>query len=578
MLDTETQLQILARLKQENCLQMVNLLSETELEEFKNRSLKWAIKGQITVEDKEVTLVVGGDDNFPLCLPKVFLRPADTLGFIPHLEEDGYICYLDSEGLLLNTEDPAGIIYDAITKAVDILHAGVSGSNRFDFMNEFAAYWRQICSKTMLTFLPADSVLRKIFIYTDNNELELVADEICTVKAYYIQETGLDLLTRRRALYVPLQDGTFVHPPKFNHPWSTQDIKTLVRKNLSTDNLQQLKHLGKKWKSSELVVLGLPRPREGMTLVGILFSGVTGGHPLLSGRVQNPPEFIQIERHDRNYLLNRGGGQIQIDKSRILMIGCGAVGGYVVSAFAQAGITHLTLVDPDILQPENTFRHVLGDKALHKSKVAALKEEVESKYPYISIITHQKHIQDTIREGLIDLSSFDLAIFATGNHTVELYANRLLHQSADNPITVFTWLEPYGIGGHALLTRPSNPGCLQCLFTSATSINTPLRNRAAFAAYGQSFGKDDLGCGSLYTPYSGLDAQKTAMLAVQLSLDALIGREQGSPILSWKGSDTNFIAAGFQTSPRYEMTNDQLDTSRYSYINSQCPVCGEHSK
>ena len=579
MLDTETQLQILARLKQENCLQMAHLLSETELEEFKTRPLNWAIKGQITVENKKITLVVGGDDNFPLCLPKIFLRPADTFGFIPHIEEDGYICYLDSEGLLLNTEDPVGIVCDAITKAIDILHAGVSGSNRFDFVNEFATYWRRICSKIMLTFIPADNVLRKIFIYTDNNELELVADKISSVTAYYnAQETGLDSLTRRTALYVPLQDGTFVLPPKFNHPWTTQEVKTLVQKNLSTDNLQQLKHLGKKWKFSELVILGLPRPRGGITLVGILFSGVTGGHPLLSGRVQNPPKFIQIERHDREYLLNRGGGQNQLDKSRILIVGCGAVGGYVVPTLAQAGITHLTLVDPDILQLENTFRHILGDKALHKSKVAALKEEVESKYPYISVITHQKHIQEAIREGLIDLSNFELAIFATGNHTVELYANRLLHQIADNPITVFTWLEPYGIGGHALLTRPSNPGCFHCLFTSATSTNTPLRNCSAFAAYGQSFGKDDLGCGSLYTPYSALDAQKTAILAVQLSLDALIGREQGSPILSWKGSDMDFIAAGFQTSPRYEMTNDQLHASRYYYINSQCPVCGEQKK
>ncbi len=574
MLDTETRLQILARLKQENCLQMARLLSETELEEFKTCPLKWAIEGQITVEDKEVTLVVGDDGKFPLDLPKVFLRPADTLGFIPHVEEDGCICYLDSEGLLLNTEDPAGIICDAITKTIDILHAGVTGSNRFDFMNEFAAYWVRTCSKSMLAFIPADNVLRKIFIHTDNKKLELVADEISTVKAYFnTQGTGLDWLTRRRALYVPLQECTFVLPPKPNHLWTTQEVKTLVRKNLSTDNHRWLKHLGKKWKSSELVILGLPRPRGGMTLVGVLFSGVTGGHPLLSGRVKNPPEFIQIECRDREYLLNRGGGQTQIDKSRILIVGCGAVGGYVVSALAQAGIAHLTLVDPDILQLENTFRHVLGNKDPCKPKVAALKEEAESKYPYISVITHQKYIQEAIREGLIDFSSFDLAIFATGNHTVELYTNHLLHQQLQSPLTIFTWLEPYGIGGHALLTHSTKPGCLQCLFTSTTA-DTPLHNRAAFAEYGQSFSKDDLGCGSLYTPYSALDAQRTATLAVQVALDGLTGREQGSPILSWKGSNTNFIAAGFQTSPRYELTPDQLHATRYDYINSQCPVCG----
>ncbi|MBE9257419.1 E2/UBC family protein [Dolichospermum sp. LEGE 00246] len=578
MLDIETQLNILANLNltQLCCLHLARLLPEDELNNFKDRKIVWAIEGQVAIEGKNVTLCVGVDSNFFLSLPKVFLRPPNALGFIPHLEEDGYVCYLDSEGLLLNREDPTGILCDAIKKAVDVLQAGVSGRNQSDFMNEFGTYWRQISSKTMLTFLPADDVLRKIFVYTNNKKLELAADEISTVKAYFNTEgQGLDFLTRRTALYIPLKEDTFIIPPRPNHPWSTEEIKTIVRKNLSEDNRRLLQHLGKKWKSEELVILGFPRPRGGITLVGLQFSGVAGGHPLLSGRVQNLPVPINIQRCDPNYLLRRGGGQDEFSNFRVLVVGCGAVGGYVALALVQSGIKHLTLVDPDIFQLENTFRHVLGKKAEGQPKVTALKEEIESKYPYLSINTHQKYIQDAIREGLIDLSSFDLAIFATGNPTVELYANRLLHQLAEKPITVFTWLEPHGIGGHALLTRPGKPGCLQCLFTSATATDTPLQNKSAFAAYGQSFGKDDLGCGSLYTPYTALDAQKTSESAVRLALDALSEREQSNPILSWKGNDNNFVAAGFQVSPRHQLSSDQLHASRYSYINSLCPVCGK---
>jgi hypothetical protein len=136
----------------------------------------------------------------------------------------------------------------------------------------------------------------------------------------------------------------------------------------------------------------------------------------------------------------------------------------------------------------------------------------------------------------------------------------------------------YSIGGHALLTRPGKQGCFQCLFTSNCETDTPLHNRAAFAAYGQSFGKDDLGCGSLYTPYGVLDAEKTAESAVRLALDGLMQREQGNPILSWKGNDDNFIAAGFQLSSRYQLTSDQLHEQRYGYINVQCPVCGRLSR
>lgn len=577
MLDTETKLNILANLTQQGYLHYLRILPENELNNFKTYKIVWAIEGQVTIAGKDVTLCVGVDGNFPLCLPKVFLRPPDALGFIPHVEGEGYICYLDSEGLLLNSEDPIGIICDAIAKAVDVIQAGVSGSNQLDLMNEFGAYWRQISSKTLFAFLPVDNVLRKIFVYTDNKDTELVADEISTVKAYFnTHSQGLDLLTRRTALYIPLQDGAFVLPPRPNNPWSSQDVKTIVRKNLSEENRRLLKHLGRKWKPEELVILGLPRPRGGVTLVGLLFSGVAGGHPLLSGRVTNSPVPINIQRYDLDYLLQRGGSHTKFSNFRVILVGCGAIGGYVPLALAQAGIMHLTLVDPDVLKPENTFRHVLGKKALSQPKVTALKEEIESKYPYLSVTTHQKYIQQAIRDELVDLSSFDLAIFATGSPTVELYANRLLHfTQPKSPITVFTWLEPLGIGGHALLTRPDKPGCLQCLFTSATATDTPLHNKSAFATYGQSFGKDDLGCGSLYTPYSALDAQKTAEFAVRLALEALTESERSSPILSWKGTDDNFVAAGFQASPRYLLTPDQLHASRYDYINPQCPVCGE---
>lgn len=577
MLNIETQLNIFAELTQQGYLNSARILPENDLNNFKTHEIMWAIEGQLTIAGKEVTLCVGVDDSFPRCLPKVFLRPPDALGFIPHIEDEGYICYLDSEGLLLNSEDPFGIICNALDKAVDVLQKGVSGSNQLDFMNEFGAYWRRVSSKTLCAFLSVDNVLRRIFFYTNNKDTGLVADNISNIKAYSnTHSQNLDLLTKRTALYIPLKDSAFVLPPDSNNLWSSQDVKMIVHKNLSEENRRLLKHLGRKWKSEELVVLGIPRPRGGMTLIGILFSGVIGGHPLLSGRVTNSLVPVDIQRFDRDYLLHRGGSHTKLSNFQVLLVGCGAIGGYVSVSLAQTGIMHLTLVDPDILKAENIYRHVLGKKALYEPKVTALKEEIETKYPYLSVKTHQTDIEQAIKDKLIDLSHFDLAIFATGNPTIELYINQLLHSSRlKNPITVFTWLEPLGIGGHALLTRPDETGCLQCLFTSATATDTPLYNKSSFAAYGQSFAKDDLGCGNSYTPYSVLDAQKTAEYAVRLSINALTENELSSPILSWKGNDDGFVAAGFHVSPRYLLTPDQLHASRYNYINPQCSVCGK---
>jgi len=574
MLDTKAQLDVLTDLAQQGDLYQAHLLSASELESFKKRKVELAVEGQVTIKDKTVTLSVGIDRSFPLSLPIVFLRPPNALGFIPHLEEDGYVCYSDSEGLLLNWEDPVGILRDAISKATEILEAGISGSNQLDFMDEFGAYWQRLSPIELPAFLPVDDVLRKVFVYKGSTGYEFVADEVDTVHAYLnSQQRSPDSLTRHTAIYIPLQKGTFIIPPRPQRLWSAREVKEIIREHISTENWQRLKYLGRKWKSEELVILGLPRPSGGFTLVGLLFSNVVGSHPILYGKSDDFPIPVEIQRYDLAYLLPRGGGQPKLNNLQVLVVGCGSVGGYAVLTLVQAGIAHLTLVDPDILKPENIFRHVLGNKALFQPKVVGLKEEIESKYPYISVTTHQKSIEEALRSKLVHLPDFDLVIFATGHPTVELYANRLLHRQIKNPMTVFSWLEAYGIGGHALLTRPGKPGCLQCLFTSDTS-DTPLYNRSSFAAYGQSFGKNDLSCGRLYTPFSALDASKTAESAVRLALDGLTEQEHGSPILSWKGTDDSFVAAGFHLSRRYQLSTDQLYENRYDYVNACCPVCG----
>lgn len=156
---------------------------------------------------------------------------------------------------------------------------------------------------------------------------------------------------------------------------------------------------------------------------------------------------------------------------------------------------------------------------------------------------------------------------------MELYLNRLIYEHS--LLAVFTWLEPYGIGGHSLLARSGKPGCFQCLFYSDSESDCYNYNRSSFAAPNQSFAKNDLGCGSSYTEYGALDAQKTAMQAVEIAIDGLLEVEPKNALMSWKGRDDRFAAAGFTTSPRYELSGDRLEDSRYSYINPQCPVCGE---
>ena len=577
MLDISERLPILNDLMQDGCLQKTRLLSEYELENIAKRGVVAGGEGIISINGKTICLWVGIKENFPLTLPIVFLRPADVLGMIPHLEEDGYLCYLDSEGLLLDSNNPVGILIEAVERATELLEKSVSGENKGDFLDEFHAYWRQLCSETtsLAAFLPVDNTLRKIYAYKHSDRYILVADKIENACAYFNHyNKQLDSCTRHTALYIPLKTGTFLTPPIPKQPWTVKDLQEIIRQNVSAENQKKLRQYRvRKNRAEELVILSIPRPQGGMTLIGLIFSDVGDEHPLISCNSTKVPRPINVQRYDLDYLMPRGGANVNLDRIKALVVGCGAVGGYIPASLVQAGIRDLTLIDPDILKPENTYRHILGKCQEKPYKTIAIKEEIESKYPYLTITTHQTYIEKAITQGDINLSDFNLVIFATGNQTMELYLNRLIYQH--NLLAVFTWLEPYGIGGHSLLTRSRKPGCFQCLFDLNPESDGYNHNRASFAAPNQSFAKNDLGCGTSYTEYGALDAQKTAIQAVELALDGLREVEPKNALISWKGRDNRFTAAGFTTSPRYELSGDRLEESRYSYINPQCPVCGE---
>src|SRR5262249_56912825 len=61
-----------------------------------------ALEGTLTIAGRTaiVTLVVDG--LFENKLPTVLLRPWDALGFIPHVDPSGVICYVDPDAMVLD--------------------------------------------------------------------------------------------------------------------------------------------------------------------------------------------------------------------------------------------------------------------------------------------------------------------------------------------------------------------------------------------------------------------------------------------------------------------------------------------
>lgn len=540
-----------------------------------------AFQGQVQVEEEWVTVHIALDQRFPQSLPLILLVPWNALGFIPHVvEHNGYICYVSQEGLLLNRRNPVRIIEEALERAISTLTQGVRGDNRRDFVDEFESYWRRLDNvEEVLSCIEPNGVLREVIagkvaggaterylFLTDNME----AVQTC------FNDRDLKSYTLRNALYVPLKEGTFISPPQPGTFWTVDHVREIIYANLSQKNSRTLEKLARKQKIEEIVVLNLPRPSGGSVLFGIRYVGVENCHPLFQGGTARHLVPLVLDRRDRAYLLPRGGANTKLQGKQLALIGCGSVGGFVVMELAWAGVLNLTLIDHDRLAPENTFRHVLGKEAWWMPKVEGLKKEIQSKLPYMRIQTIADRVEKALATGAFEPSEYDLLIVALGDDTVSLYLNEVLYTRKNAPPVIFTWLEPHGIGGHALLVDNSDrKGCLECLFTPILGDDeSAFHNRAAFAASGQSFAKDISGCGSLFTPYGASDAVQTAVLASRLAMDALLGEVNGSPLLSWKGNDREFLRAGFRLSDRYDLTEEELFEKRYDYHNPKCPVCG----
>jgi molybdopterin/thiamine biosynthesis adenylyltransferase len=540
-----------------------------------------AFQGQVQVEGEWVTVHVALDQRFPQSLPLIFLVPWNALGFIPHvIEQSGYICYAPQEGLLLDRRNPARIVEEALERAISTLTQGVRGDNRWDFVDEFESYWRRLYgSEEVLSCIEPNGDLREVIAAKlaggATERYLFLTDNVEAVRTCF-DDSDLKSYTRRNALYVPLKEGTFIIPPQPGTFWTVDHVREIVHANLSQKNSRTLEKLARKRKIEEIVVLNLPRPSGGSVLFGIRYVGVENHHPLLQGGTARHQIPLVLDRRDKAYILPRGGANTRLQEKQLALIGCGSVGGFLAMELTRAGVLNLTLIDHDKLAQENTFRHVLGKEAWGMPKVEGLKKEIQSKFPYIRVRTIADSVEKALATGSFEPSEYALIVVALGDDTVSLYLNEVLYTRKNAPPVIFTWLEPYGIGGHALLVDNSDrKGCLECLFTPILGDDeSALHNRASFAASGQSFAKDISGCGSLFTPYGASDAVQTAVLASRLATNALLGDVNGSPLLSWKGNDRELSRAGFKLSDRYNLTEEELFEKRYDYYNPRCPVCG----
>ena len=169
------------------------------------------------------------------------------------------------------------------------------------------------------------------------------------------------------------------------------------------------------------------------------------------------------ERYSRQILFPPigQGGQEQLAKTRIALVGCGATGSALASLLSRAGIGYLRLIDRDYVEPSNLQRQVLFDEAdaaesLPKAIAAARK--IAS---FNSEITVEPHAEDLTPDNVEDLlADVDIILDGTDNFETRYLINDFA-VSENLP-----WIYAAGVASYAVTMTilPGETACLACIF------------------------------------------------------------------------------------------------------------------
>jgi len=92
------------------------------------------------------------------------------------------------------------------------------------------------------------------------------------------------------------------------------------------------------------------------------------------------------ERYQRNAQALRPRGQASLAMARVLLVGCGGLGGHVLEFLARAGVGTILACDPDMIELPNANRQLLAtSRTLGRLKVQAACEHAAEANPLVAV-------------------------------------------------------------------------------------------------------------------------------------------------------------------------------------------------
>jgi threonine dehydrogenase-like Zn-dependent dehydrogenase len=558
--------------------EMISTLESSYVESFqegKERRFNFVLVGK----NRKWEVCIYFPERFPYCLPKSELLNRDLIGTLAHINQVGTICIEESDTVFADYTRPRDIVCQYIEDVVRFLNRVSLKIYQDELLDELEGYYQP--TKSFGSFYHAKDTAEMVYLRVIERESKKgLKDSIPVVicgrnQPLPSQFSNVKQLGQYQAiniLHLPLDSAAL--PPIGGKDISSQYFSTLLT-YVSERNKKIINKLVKKFRLFNMfyVLLSMPRSSGERTQFLLRFRANQHlPHPVVEHSNDWLIEMFSITRNSKEYLVERGGGEVLLSNKKIAIVGCGSVGSQVANMLAKAGVGELVLIDPDLLSADNIYRHHLGGRELNFeankktglvnswSKVSSLAYQLQKDLPYIKVIAKNAALAGVLNDK--DLVNCDVIVVAVGAPSVNLEINQKLKELELNNV-VFCWNEAAGLGGHSIAVDLQK-SCYQCLHTAGQQLKA--QSELSLVCVGQSISKNITGCAGVFTPFSFLDSNRTAELAATQAIDILLNNTTGLAI-SWKGNGSTNL----ETTDRYTTMplKEQLPLKRHP----DCRVC-----
>lgn len=482
-----------------------------------------------------VNLVVLADRNFPYSPAQVFVENYDRSRPLPHIEP---LCDLISYAKIclqspIIPAEPLEAIKAALYEARTLIKANDNDEEVEDFENDFGLYWYHYSKKSDEEVLHCD-----------------IMEENQTNGHYFYKEKKYYCFSDKRSLrkwfenrhfqwikdcsHYPIIELSKIPSPKY-YPYTANEFIAFLNKFTlgGKDRVVALLRTGvtrlpcifrAKADNGRIFIVALELCRKGH------FVGRRAPRRRNLSTISTEDLFDQytvkiLPTKDLKVSDSRlpvSGSALAT--SKVVIVGCGAVGSGIAMMLAKSGVGNLVLIDPDRLGWENIRRHELGSHFIGLSKASGLKKVLLGSLPDMrSVEAYDLTVQDSLnlKPNLFDKS--DIVISATADWGGDAFLSALFETHKEFPPVLYTWTEVFGLATHAVLMTSRTRK-----FIDGFDSTGNFKLKASHALK-----QTPPECGNTSSPFGSIELAQGQAMASRLALEYLNGNVRDDVWRSW---------------------------------------------